>query len=345
MTDLTDTAGAYEIIRARLEQQSSTLGDKLKTLNSKRVETFGSTQMTVLGQTRIRTENNCIPRDLLNVAGKLLFGYNVFVGMKSEIAVNDVFNYQAFEETETGVDFYPVSLEECFLSDPKFTEHFKELYRYYKDAKLIQLRNAHGKKLAVFQIGRTHKDVKVFRWAVDNELNVNYLDNRGERDNTFPPSHDIEWIETTRDNHITGKSPHVSILDIVFVETINGTLTVKLENNTEEGLGIYEESVEDPNQSLADAQIAYAQIGNLILLKICPYREEQFRYLIFNQVTEQVTRIDAIGQGCIQLPEDHGVMFPGGYYLKSGDYKLFEGENFDDMQFLQQIKSPNGEDV
>ncbi|MDR3159145.1 MAG: DNA repair ATPase, partial [Zoogloeaceae bacterium] len=39
--------------------------------------------------------------------------------------------------------------------------------------------------------------------------------------------------------------------------------------------------VEDKNQSLADAAIAYARLGALILLKVRPYREKEDRYLVF----------------------------------------------------------------
>ena len=84
---------------------------------------------------------------------------------------------------------------------------------------------------------------------------VGYLDNRGERDHVFPPSHDFEWIETTREDHVLGRHPHISIDDEVFVETVGGTLTIKMENNTETGEGIYSEPVDEPLQSLADADV------------------------------------------------------------------------------------------
>ncbi|EIJ43643.1 ATPase family protein associated with various cellular activities (AAA) [Beggiatoa alba B18LD] len=340
-----ETGGAYEIIRQRLSQQGELLGTKLNALNQRRIEVFGSTQMSVIGQTRVRTENNCVPRDILNMGNYLLFGYNVFMGLKSETKVSDVFSLHTIEETADGYEFAPVPFEQCFLSESRFVSDFQELYRYYKEAKLSQLRNAQGKKLAVFQVGKTLQDAKVFRWAVDIAGNVSYIDNRGERDNVYPASHDFEWRMTTRESHIMGKCPHVSILDEVFVETVGGTLTVKLENNTEDGLGIYNEPVDDLNQSLADAQIHFAKLGELILLKIRPYREEKFRYLVFNKLTQKVTRIDAIGQACVQLPEDHGIIFPGGYYLKNGDYKVFEGDDLGNMRYKRLIRSPNGEDV
>ena len=76
--------GAYEIIRARLLEQGKTLGAKADALNKKRIAVFGGIEMTVVGNERIRTENNCVPRDIVNVGGRLLFGYNVFIGLKKE---------------------------------------------------------------------------------------------------------------------------------------------------------------------------------------------------------------------------------------------------------------------
>ena len=59
----------------------------------------------------------------------------------------------------------------------------------------------------------------------------------------------------------------------MFVETLGGDLTIKVENNTEDGQGIYREPVLDADQSLDDAEIRYATRGTLIRLKILPDRE------------------------------------------------------------------------
>ena len=111
-----------------------------------------------------------------------------------------------------------------------------------------------------------------------------------------------------------------------------------------QGQGIYREPVDDARQALDDGDVLYARVGGLILLKILPYREEQWRYLVFNTRTKQVKRIDAIGQSCVQLPEDHGIVFPGGYYLQTGASKVFDA-NIDDLVFMRSIRAPNGEDV
>lgn len=340
-----DAGGAYEILRERLSQAGRVLGDKLAALNAARGETFGSTRLEVIGRTRIRTANNCVPRDIKEFGPYLLFGYNVFVGLRAEIQVSDVFSVHRMEEDGDTLEITDVPEAENPLADARFTTDFKELYRYYKASHLSQLRALPGKRLMVFQTGRSLKDIKVFRWGVSADNQVSYLDNRGERDNVYPPSHDFAWQATTREDHVQGVHPHVSILEQIFVETIGGDLTIKIENNTESGAGIYHEPVEDPNQSLADAQIFHAQVGTLILLKIRPYKEEAWRYLVYNPRSQTVARIDAIGATCIRLPEDHGLIFPGGYYLLSGEYKQFEGEKLADLTFKRVVRAPNGEDV
>lgn len=339
------SGGAYDTIRKRLVEQGQQLRVKTETLNNVRLEEFGSSEMSPLARVRVRTEHNCVARDIVQVGEYLLFGYNVFIGLKKETKVGDVFALFSTHETENGFELEVAPLAETFLSEAGFVNDFEELYRYYKHARLLQLSIKNGKLLAGFQIGERLEDIRVFRWSVSADgKKVKYIDNRGERDIQLPPAHDFEWVETTREDSIHGRYPHINILDTVFVETLGGDLTVKVENNTEDGLGIYREPVEDKIQSLDDAQILYASVGSLILLKIRPYKEEFWRYLIFNSVTQEVLRVDAIGQSCVQLPEDHGIIFPGGYYLQTGEHKLYDKEQAG-LKFKRVFKSPNGEDV
>ena len=338
--------GTYEILRDRLNEHARVLRERAEALNAERLEVFGSAELGVVGTERIRTENNCVPRDIISIGDHLLFGYNVFLGLKTETKVDDVLSLHTFESTANGFEFTRVATEDpaSLFSDESFLKDFGELYKYYKETRLLQLRKTEGKALAVFQTGAKSTDLKVFRWAVGPEGKATYIDNRGERDHVFPPSHDFEWTAATRENYVLGRHPHVSIFDEVFVETVGGDLTVKVEDNTEDGLGIYREDVVDGNQSLDDAEIFYAKVGSLILLKILPYREDVWRYLVFNTRNHQVDRIDAVGRACVQLPEDHGLIFPGGYYLQSGETKTFEGE-IGQMEFMRSIRSPNGEDM
>lgn len=130
------------------------------------------------------------------------------------------------------------------------------------------------------------------------------------------------------------------------MDTLGGTLTVKAVDDTESPEGIHEEPVDEPLQSLADAAVEYAVAGPLILLRVRPYKEEAWRHLVFNTLLSTVLRLDAIGPSCLRLPEDQGIIFPGGYHLTTGRTKTFDtaGE-FGDPVLEGTVRSPNGEDV
>ena len=346
-------ARTYEVLRQRLADQSKELARRAEGLNTRRLEVFGGTELGLVGNERIRTENNCVPRDIVSIpdddggaSGLMLFGYNVFIGLKPETTIDDVFSLHRFTRDGDAFRFEDAPGERPeLLRDERFQRDFTELYRYYRETRLMQLRPVEGKLLAVFQTGPRTEDIKVLRWAVGADGTLSYLDNTGERDHVFPAAHDFEWTETTRDNHVLGRYPHISIQNELFIETVHGDLTVKVENNTEVGEGIYREPVDEPLQSLADADVRYARIGPLILLKILPYNEKVWRYLVFNTRTKTVVRLDGIGQACQRLPEDQGIIFPGGYYLATGVSRTFENTQTDDLEFERVIRSPNGEDV
>jgi len=337
--------GAYDVLRKRLTEQGNRLRQIVDGFNRSRLEEFGTSQTTVLGRVRIRTENNCVARDIVQVGDCLLFGYNVFIGLKKEIRIEDVFSLYRLTDSGDGYDTQAVTLEGSFLSDPGFRRDFNELYTYYRDARLLQLLVRDGKLLAGFQVGERVTDIRVFRWSIANSgQEIRYVDNRGERDIAPAALYDFEWTNTTREMMIDGRHSHINILDRVYVQAIGGNLLIKIEDNSEAGLEIYREPVADKTQSLNDLEIAFAQLGLLILLKVRPYKEDSYRYLVFNSLTQAITRIDAIGLACQQLPEDQGIIFPGGIYLQSGDHKTFD-QSMEGMQFKRTIRSPNGEDV
>ncbi|WP_226467701.1 DNA repair ATPase [Luteimonas panaciterrae] len=336
--------GAYEVLRRRLSEQGERLRQTANTLNQRRLQEFGDSRLEAIGRLRIRTENNCIGRDIVPVGDLLLFGYNVFIGLKTTTRVEDVFGLYKLVEGADGYDVTPVEIASSFLGDAAFVRDFNELYAYYKDARLLQLDVAGSKLLAAFQIGARSSDVRVFRWAISSQGELSYIDMRGERDLVLAPPFDFTWTRATRELMVSGRFPHLNILDTIFVETSGGDLTIKVENNTERGEGIYSEPVEDKTQSLDDAAFEFARVGSLILLKVLPYRETVWRGLVYNTLTGKVTRNDAIVQACVQLPEDHGIIFPGGYYLQNGEHKAFDA-SMDGMQLQRSIRSPNGEDV
>jgi serine/threonine protein kinase len=338
--------GSYEVIHRRLLDQAAALTKKAEALNDKRKQVFGGQELAVIANERIRTENNCLPRDMIGIGGRLLVGFEVFLGLKSELKVEDVFSVHNFERTDGSFDLtqQPFEGRNAFLADEAFSKELRDTFRYMKGAKLSRLRRTDTRLLASIQVGEKAKDIKVFRWSIDAQGRVVYMDARGDQDNLPPKSHDFAWTLAGRDSHVGGKHPHVNILDQIFVETIGGDLTIKIENNTKTGKGIYQEPVDDGNQTLDDADISYAQAGGLILLRIKPFRENKYRYLAFAPDVKRVQRFDAIGLSCISLPEDHGIVFPGGYALRTGESKVFDGD-VSDMELERVFPSPNGEDV
>ncbi|MFD4565640.1 DNA repair ATPase [Streptomyces sp. NPDC058467] len=339
--------GTYEVLRDRLAAQAAELARRAEALNVRRTEEFGSTRLELTGTDRLTTDHPSVPRDIVAVGDVLLFGHHTFLGVGRETTVADVFALHDRDLRPLPEDAVP-----GLLDDPDFLREFAALHRYYREARLLRLRRVDGKLLAVFRTGEKADDIRVLRWALTEDgtapgLRAAFLDARGERDHVFPPPYDFVWTRTSREDHVPGRHPHVSIEGDVYVDTLGGTLTVKVEDDTETGEGVYGEPVDEPLQSLADADIAYARVGALILLRIRPYKEDTDRHLVFNTLTRTVVRLDGIGRSCHRLPEDQGIVFSGGYCLATGAYKTFDMDAGEPggLEFERVVRSPNGEDV
>jgi hypothetical protein len=327
--------GAFEVLHNRLLGLNKDLQSRIEGLNLRRKEVFGGQESAIIGSDRIQTQNNCLPRDIVSIGRNVIFGYNVFVGMKREYAFSDVFSVHLFENGELRAG------DPNAIEDTSFRGDFQELYKYYKNARFLQFIRSTGKLLMVFQTGETVQDFKAFRWEIRGS-DLYYIDNRGDLDVRIPDQLEFSWDVTTRDDQIAGDHPHVSIKDRVFVETVKGDLTIKIENNTATGEGIYAEPVANADQTLDDASIAYAEVGHLILLRIVPYQEAP-RYFIFDSKRRRAVREDTLAQACILLPEDHGIIFPRGCYLQDGEMKVFQ-DDVEGMIYRRCLRSPNGED-
>ncbi|MGW9247097.1 DNA repair ATPase [Streptomyces badius] len=338
-------AGAYEVLRRRLSAQAGELVRRAEALNARRTEEFGSTGLRLLATEQVRTEHASVPRDLVAVGGKLLFGFERGPGARGEAGVDDVLLVRDAEEDD-GTAPPP---RNTLLDDDGFRREFASLHRYFRDARLLRLRRTGGKLLAVFRTGENAEDIRVLRWALGADGSPGaFLDAQGERDHVFPASHDFDWTVAGREAHRTGRHPHIAIGKGggLFVDTLGGTLTVKVTDDTESPDGIYEEPVDEPLQSLADADVEYTEVGPLTLLRVRPYKETDWRYLVFNSLLGNVQRLDSIGPACHRLPEDQGIIFPGGYYLTTGTAKTFDtAEELTEPVFEGAVRSPNGEDV
>ncbi len=328
--------GTYEIIRNRLLQHSDDLKTRLDKLNLARKDVFGAIETTLKGSERISTDNNCVPRDMIALGNRFIFGYNVFIGLRPDTTLADVFAVYSWNDGT----FSPEPLE--LINDPTFQADFKNLYKYYRHTTFVKFAVIGPHLFMVFRVGKDVTDVKTFKWLI-REGRLEYLDNRSDHEYVFPAQHEFEWKRATHEMQHCGQHPHVSIEDLVFIDTIGGDLTVKIEDNTQCGEGIFSEPVENADQTLDDAEIYYAVVANTIVMKIRPYQEKDFRYIVYNEKVRQAVRIDSIEDACVLLPEGHGLIFPKGYYLQTGEQKTFEND-MGDMIFEKRLSSPNGED-
>lgn len=327
--------GTYEIIRNRLDQQSADLRKRLQGLNQARRQVFGSIETALIASDRIHTEHYCAARDIEAIGQHCIFGYNVHIGLRKGINLQDVFSIYEFKDH----GFHQTNMG--LIDDGKFRTDFKNLYRYYKNAIFSRFIRLDTYLYMVFQVSDKPEDIKAFKWLIIDD-GLKYIDARSEQEVRFPEQFDFRWSEAGRDMQRNGRHPHVSILDRCFVETVGGDLTIKVEDNTGSGMGIYSESVEIADQTLDDGEYHFADLGNLIALKIRPYQETA-RFFIFNEKNQEVTRVNALEDSGVLLPEDQGLIFANGFYLQTGENKIFEAP-IQQKKFERKITSPNGED-
>lgn len=328
-------AGAYEIIKKRLSTQKETLTRKLNELNNARKEVFNSTNFVLKANQRITTENNCVARGIHALDNICIFGYNVHFGLRTEIKLEDVFSIYQYEDGQ----FIPQPLN--LIEDPNFLNDYQNLYKYYRDSIFSKFRRTENYIYFIFQTSKNPEDLKAFKWLIKDGKLI-YENDRSIHEVKTPIQFEFDWIKTNLEDRRLGKFPHISILDKVFIEALHGDITFKIEDNTDSGKGIYSEKVFNTDQQLDDAEYYYADLGNLIAIRIKPYQED-FRAYIFNLRTKEVVNIKSLNNSVVLLPDNQGVIFSNGYYLQNGSYKIFDSL-LENVTFLKKVASPNGED-
>ncbi|MET8980802.1 DNA repair ATPase [Streptomyces sp. NPDC004539] len=331
--------GTYELLRDRLAAQADELARHTERLNARRVEEFGATGLALTGTDTLRTEHPVLPRDIAGIGGFLLLGHDPGHGAApdgqghTERQVSDVLALYDRELNRVPDDALP-----GLLDSPDFVREFTALHRYYRQARLLRLHLTDDRLLAVFRTGEKTGDIRALRWSLTPAGEPVFLDARGDRDHVRPESHDLTWTEVVRDDHVQGR--YARLPEGLRISTSDGALTLATDTDGT----LHTEPVTENLQSLADADIAHARAGTLILVRVRPYREPAHRYLVVNTLTRTVVRLDGIGQACRRLPDDQGIVFPGGYCLASGAHKTFELDA-EGLEFERETASPHGEDV
>ncbi|WP_312399835.1 DNA repair ATPase [Chryseobacterium sp.] len=327
-------SGIYEIIQNRLNEQKNDLVERLQKLNEKRKSIFGGIDFSLIANERISTDHSCVAKDIFSFNDLLIFGSNAHLGMQTEVNITDVFSIHKINNNR----FEPQDVS--LINDEIFIDEFKNLYKYYRNTFFARFYFTENYLYMVFQLSESTTDIKAFKWLIKENTLV-YIDSRSASEVSYPPQHGFTWTKATRDMQRNGKYPHVSLADKVFVESIGGDLTIKIEDNTETGKGIYSEDVVHKDQNLDDAEIHFCDLGNLVLFKIRPYQETE-RYFIYNHKEKTVSRVDTLKYAAVLLPESQGILFSNGYALQTGGLKVISQDQ-NRLHYLKTIPEPNGE--
>ncbi|MET8625291.1 DNA repair ATPase [Kitasatospora sp. NPDC004669] len=329
-------AGTYEVLRDRLARAAAELADRAQALNARRVAEFGGGELRLTGTGRLSTARACLPQDLTAAGGLLL------LGTRPVDVVDGVEDFADVLGLHHPADLSPAPADGTLLDDPRLRQDLADLRRYFRDARLERLRPVGGRLLAVFRTGPAAADVRVLRWLLDDERAA-YQDGRGERDHVPAGGRQLEWTALTRDDQLPaapGTPPRADLAGQLHLGVDGGRLTLL----TPDGRELHHEPLAEALQTLADAQIAHARLGTLLLVRVRPYQEEAVRHLVVHLPTGRVTRIDALGRACLRLPADQGVAFPGGCHLVDGTVRTFD-QPVDGLAYERTVHSPNGEDV
>ncbi|WP_177226043.1 DNA repair ATPase [Actinacidiphila rubida] len=329
--------GDAVVLAVRLAAAGRELRERAEALEACRQEVFGGGELRLEGAEAVPTARPALPADIAPVAGRVLFAAN-----PAEVAgPGDVFQVLA---AAGGAGPVP-----GLLDDPEFLRDFRELYRYYRDTRLLRLRVDEDRLLAVFRTGAEPPDVRVLSWKAARDGSYRYQGAARE----VPPggaAHGIVWAPVGRAHHVPGRHPHIALTadggGRVTLDTTGGTL--RIATGEPGGETVHEEPVADALQSLADAEAAYAVAGPLVLLRVRPYREDADRHYVVNTRTARVDRADALARSPLLLPDGQGVVFPGGYALADGGLRTFDlGPEVaaEELEFERLVRSPGGEDV
>ncbi|WP_292011239.1 DNA repair ATPase [Chryseobacterium sp.] len=327
-------SGTYEIIQNRLNEQKNDLVQRLYQLNENRKNIFGGVDFSLIANERISTDHTCVAKDIFSFNDLLIFGSNAHLGLQTEINITDVFSLYRINNNR----FEPQ--DSSLIQDEVFVDEFKNLYKYYRNTFFARFHFTENYLYMVFQLSESPTDIKAFKWLIKEDCLI-YVDSRSASEVTYPPQHGFTWIKATRDMQRNGKFPHVSLADKVFVESIGGDITIKIEDNTDTGKGIYSEDVIHKDQNLDDAEIHFCDLDNLVIFKIKPYQEPE-RYFIYNHKEKTVSRVDTLKYSGILLPESQGILFSNGYALQTGGLKVIS-QDLNRLHYLKTVQEPNGE--
>jgi hypothetical protein len=341
---------AYAVLRNRLAASAAELGRRAQALDAARTAVFGAGEMQLTGVLRPRTERPSTPADIAAVGPYLLFAVNP----ADPAAVGDVGDvFRVLRPAGSGAGdaagdsaATAVAAPPGLLDDPVFLHDFRELYRYYRQTRVLRLRAQEGRLLAVFRTGAEPGDVRVLSWRAGPDGACAYEGATRESPARPAGAPALNWMPLGREHQVPGRRPHLAVPaadgGALTLDTTGGRLRIRT------GDTVHEEPVEDALQSLADADASFAAVGPLVLLRVRPYREDADRYFTVNTRTARIERTDVPAHAYLPLPEGQGVVFPGGVALAAGGTRTFDlGPQADParLEFERLVRAPGGAEV
>ena len=133
--------GAYEVLRKRLGEQGARLRALSEALNAHRLAAFGGSELEVIGRLRIRTENNCVGRDIVQVGDCAAVRLQRVLRARRRRRASRTCSACTRWSKGAGraSTSCPSTWRRASSAKRAFVRDFNELYAYYKHARLLQL--------------------------------------------------------------------------------------------------------------------------------------------------------------------------------------------------------------
>jgi hypothetical protein len=336
-------ASSYDLLVGRLRETGAALRSTAGALNDQRAGVFSTRPMTLAEAERFRTETPSTSTDLVVTGDLALLAHDPVVSGKRAVA--DLFTLYRLERVaEADWDVLPVEPGSpgWYLADPSFGRDFEELITYYADARVDALRIVEDTLLMVFRIGEEPGDVRVLRWRLADGT-AHYLDAYGELP-SVPPD-DVEWAAVGREAITAGRDPVLDLHGLVTVDLDGGEMVARVPDPVAGPRVVLREPIDEPGQDLAELRVRTARVGDLLVIRLMPYRERHERFYVYNRLTGTLARDDGLAGGVRTLPGGQGVVFPGGYHLGNGEAHTYRDVAAGTWAFHHLVVAPNGEDV
>lgn len=334
---------SLDVIKRRIKEKTNSLKDSIQLLNDERNAEYKSSELALLKTLNIKTELTSNIVDMVKVNDCIIFGYKIPKNSSQILLVDNILSSFKLNSIENA-SLEEIGLKQSPIYSSKFEADVNNLLKFYTNAEILQFVKTDSNLFISFKIGQKESDLKVFYWdVVGNDLVY-----KGEYSGTSLFSNisklEFSWKQLGRERFISGDCPLVNINDSIFVGNTNGFIRIKNKSTTDniEKDTILKKELKDSRQSLENASFSYHQVESLFLIKVQPYKENAY-YFIVDTITDTAIEADGLGYAGVMLPENAGIIYSNGYYLKDGGFKKYEHLDKEAYHY-ETVKSPNGED-